>query len=448
MKIFHYHLKKCAGTTMNSWLDTLGPAARTCNPAWRDGGGHAYHFPDPFRQPAIRYGRAVFHWSDVVHDHAPIRAYAPPGTFCFTMLRDPVRRLVSQFTDWRRLRAEDLAVHDEEAGRAILDTQSLTLAEFLGKHGNGVVRPLVDNYLTRALAASRQGERVMELADAGRLLDDALHVLHTDFDFVGLAEQFDLSRNVLCAMLGLPPCGPASVLNRSRVEADPALHLSAEDEWRFTRHDRILYDAALRLFEARHRALGEAYETETFERLHAEALLSRLRATYLAGAAKYAVSDAFYGSGLHQRDGGFAGRHAVWTISGRRAAIYVPVPAGMPLSLLLWVRGYAAADQRVALRVWVDGREVMPSFESADRYEEVIVIPYLPISNFARLELEVPHCQMACQDDARPRGISFDAYGWRPIYPDAVTDALSGIPAGESATSESLGSPSDYVPVS
>lgn len=435
---------------MNSWLDTLGPAARACNPDWRDGCRDAWHFPGPFRQPAINYGRAVFHWSDIVHDHAPIRAYAPPGTFCFTMLRDPGRRLVSQFADWRGLTAADTAVHNEALGCAILDTQHLTLTEFLARHGEGAVRPLVDNYLTRALAASRLGERALGVEDSGRLLGDALHVLHTDYDFVGLTEAFDLSRNGLCAMLGLPPCGPAEMLNRSTPAGarDTDLLLSDADAWRFTRHDRVLYDAARRLFDTRYRAQAESYSATMFEQRHAAALLGQLRAVYAAGATKHSVSDPFHGTGLHQRDGGVTGPHAVWTMSGLRAAIYIPVPAGMPLSLLLWVRGYAHPVQRAALRVWVDGREAVPGFERADGYEEVMVIAHMPAAGFARLEVEVPHCQMACQDDARPRGVSFDAYGWRPIHLDTVAARPSPLSSDADAAPECLGLVSDGVPCS
>ena len=417
LRLYYYHLKKCAGTTMNSWLDTLSPAARLYNPAWQVGGGDSWFLHGDQLYPDTDIGRAIFYWSDVVHGHAPLRAYAPAESFCFTMLRDPVQRLISQFTDWRRLLPEDVAQLEGGIRACVLATKTMPLSEYLACHGARFARPLYDNHLTRALAATRWGSSAMRTPEAGPLLGEALQALHADYHFVGITEQFDSGRNALCALLGLPPCGPAEPLNRSRAphESGPALWLSPADEARFTQYDRIVYDAACRLFAQRHGALGESYDAAAFEREHAAGLLGQLRATQADGAARYSVSDPFYGTGLHQRDGGFSGPHAVWTVSGRRASLYMPVPPGMPVRLLLWIRGYAGAAQRAMLRVWADGREVAPSFEQVEDYAEVLAIPHLAAAGFARLELELPHCPAEDADDTRPRGLSFDAYGWRPI---------------------------------
>ena len=53
------------------------------------------------------HAKTLFHWSDVVHHHAPLRRDAPENTFCFAVLRDPEPRLVSQVLDWRRLNDSD-----------------------------------------------------------------------------------------------------------------------------------------------------------------------------------------------------------------------------------------------------------------------------------------------------------------------------------------------------
>lgn len=414
-RIFHYHLKKCGGTTMNAWLDGLSSAARSYDPHWNPGGAAARYFPIHVPQRIPYIGRAVFHWADVVHTHAPIWRHAPPGTFRLTMLRDPVQRLISQFKDWRGLTDADLEKYDDDVRACIVSTRTLTLTEFLAAHGRGLARFLVDNYMTRALAASRSGRHVFDVEDMDELLGEALRVLAHDYEFVGIVEAYDLSMNALCGHLGLPPASPANRFNAGRVPADdPALALSPEDIQSFTGHDRILYNFAIGLFAARHRPLGQSYGLAAFEAEHAEALLSRLRAFPCDGAARYGVQEPCYGTGLHLRDGGTSGNNAVWTRPGLRATLFIPVPAGMRLQLLLWVRGYAEPRQREALRLWVDGVEAPWSSEAEPGYAELLVTSALPLRNFVRLELEVPHMTALAPEDERPRGICFDAYGWRP----------------------------------
>lgn len=414
MRIFHYHLKKCAGTTMNSWLDTLTSAARVQNLAWREGGGDAAYAGRPLNDTAL-YGHNLFHWSDVVHSHAPIRAQARPGTFCFTVLRAPAARLISQFADWRRLTRADFAAHDAEEQACMTAAQHMSLSEFLAGLAQGLGRVMFDNYLTRALAASRMGDEALLHPDAQALLPTALRALHEDFHFIGIAEEFELSRNALCALLGLPPAACARVHNQSEPEHKDGLALSEADAAVYTGQDRILYDAARALFDERYRAPAEAYDLWAFEQRHAAPLLARLQAAGVAGAAKYSVRDAFYGAWLHDRDGGCHDRHAVWTVSGRRARIYLPVPEGVKLEILLWVRGYAEEAQRNALRIWIDGIARCPRSEAAEDYAELLVIPWQAARSFVRLEIEVPDAGAVNPLDTRPRGVCFDAYGWRPV---------------------------------
>ncbi len=101
-QVFYYHLKKCGGTSMNAWLDTLSTASRSFHGAFAGIEKRGWLFATlneaPFPSAAHIY-RSMFYWSDMVHSHAPLRSFAPQGTFCFTMLREPLTRLISQITD-------------------------------------------------------------------------------------------------------------------------------------------------------------------------------------------------------------------------------------------------------------------------------------------------------------------------------------------------------------
>lgn len=427
-RIYHYHLKKCGGTSLTSWLGNLSPARRVYDPSWQKDWDNSWFFPRPDGLPqrsALSVGRSIFHWSDIVIDHATLRQFVPPGTFCFTFLRDPIKRIISQVTDWRRLSDVDLdSVAEDHIRECMVDSRRLSMTEFLANHGQTFGKMMFDNYLTRALAASRVGHAVLEIKDAENLLPEALYSLHTDYDFVGIFEEFNLSHNALCGLLGVPPSEAIPVLNKSveaSAQSGPSLEMTPADIHTYTSCDRIIYNAAVARFNERHRSFGQSYNTAVFERDHAEHLLASQRGHYAdGGATKYEVSEPFYGSGLHGRDGGRVGVSAVWTGPQRRSTLYIPVPPYMRLSLLIWIRGYVSDVQRESLRVYVNGEAQPHGFEPFDGYADILVIDYLSNAGFVRLEIEVL-ATFSSQEigaeakDLRERAISFDGYGWRPF---------------------------------
>jgi hypothetical protein len=424
-RIYHYHLKKCGGSTFNRWLDTLTSDERTCDPAWigswllgdRQKEANA---PNPAAEALV--AQAMFHWSDVVHTHAAVRPYAPPGTFCFTILREPVQRLVSQVADWRRLRPSDIANETPAIGELVANSDRLPLRDFLERYGRGTGRMLLDNYMTRALAAGRIGRAVLNADDAVEVLADALSSLECDYDLIGLTENFDIGRNAFCAAAGLPPAREIPHVNASRGprETDPEVLAASEILQELTRVDRVVYDRACVLFDERHRQAGETYDTGDFETLHASGMLRDLRGVYCDGATRYSVRSPITGSGFHGRDGARMPDCAVWTGPGTCTTLFIPVPPDMQLSLLLWVRGYAVDRQRDQIRVKVDGRPSVHHFESVEGYEDLLVVDACSSKDFVRLEIEIGETlnstEAGCESyDQRKRGLSFDSYGWRLV---------------------------------
>jgi hypothetical protein len=425
-RIFHYHLKKCGGSTFNHWLDTLTSDERVLDAvAWKGfsvvdlkpddaGGMHEMIIPS--------LAKAVFHWSDVIHSHGPLRMYAPENTFCLTMLRDPVQRLVSQVKDFRRLHISDTISSPSPVRACVEDSQRLCLHDFLEKHGQQSGRKYLDNYLTRALAAGRVGNSLDDVVDADRLCEVALMSLEKDYDLVGLTEHLDLSRNALCSMVGLPPARQIPTINATRGagHGDPELRAARDILKSLTRVDRVIYDRARQLFDQRHRKVAETYETNNFEVVHAARLLAEARGFGWQGATRYSVRTPIIGSGYHGRDGSGLASCAVWTGPETCTTLYIPTPPNMPLSLLVWIRGYVDARQRDQLRVRVDGRSVPHYFGGADEYADVLTIDTNSTRNFVRLEIDLGETLESGDPgtelyDARERGFAFDSYGWRPL---------------------------------
>ena len=430
-RIHHYHLKKCGGSTLNRWLDTLTDDGRACDPAWIGSWllGDPDHVTDVAQMQAdVLAGHALFHWSDVVHTHAPIRPYAPEGTFCFTLLRDPVDRLVSQVADWRRLLPDDSITEPPAIQAMIQDAGRLPLRAFLLQYGPGAGRLQLDNYMTRALAAARAGREGRYTGDAAVLLDDALAGMESDYDLVGLTEAFDPSRNALCAAVGLPPVRDIHRMNVTKRlrEADPEVADAADVLNKLTRLDRLVYARAKALFRDRYEAKARSYDTANFEATSASGLLKGLRGSHCGGTARYSVRSPLTGAGIHGRDSAGTAQCAVWTGPETTTTLYVPVPPHMQLSLMVWIRGYAARRQREHLWIKVDGRPAVHRFEPLEGYADLLLVDACSTRDFVRLEIEVGEtltsAEAGCADrDDRKRGISFDSYGWRLVRPTGRT---------------------------
>jgi hypothetical protein len=425
-RIFHYHLKKCGGSTFNRWLDTLTFDARTHELAAGKGFSVVDSKADEtgmMRDMVIpSLAKAVFHWSDVVHSHGPLRMYAPEDTFCLTMLRDPVQRVISQFLDFRRLRKADAAKSPPEVRACIEDSHHLSLRDFLEKHGQGGGRRYLDNYMTKALVAGRIGNVIEDTSDPDRLCEAALVSLERDYDLVGLTEHLDLSRNAMCSMVGLPPARQVPTVNatRSVLQNDMELRGARDILRRLTHVDRVVYDRARQLFDRRHRQAAESYGIDVFEDRYAANLLAEARGSASNGATRYSVRAPIMGSGYHGRDGSGLTSCAVWTGPDTRMTLYMATPPNMQLSLLVWIRGYVDARQREQLRVRVDGRSVPHYFGVADDYADVLTIDTHSTRDFIRLEIDLEETLESGDPgtelhDARERGFAFDSYGWRPL---------------------------------
>jgi hypothetical protein len=423
-KAYYYHLKKCGGTSLNSWLDLqveddAARSALSLPPL------HGY-FSGEREQPETQAfqaqlkasGVSAFYWSDIIHSHLPIRSFAPDGTFCFTVLREPVNRLISQVADWRRLTSDDRAGVAQALRACMEDAQKLRLLSLLEKHSRGAGRYLLDNYLVRALAATRLGPLVLQVGDAAELLPAAIASLEQDFDLVGLAEHATETRNSLCAHLGwapapeIPHLNSTSSLSVMREEANEASTLLSA----LTQHDAALYERARWLFEARCRPTT-GYDLARFEDGPAQASVQRLRGTCYDGRTAFSVRQPLVGYGFHGRDAAGTDHCAVWTGPGTVTRLYMPAPAHTELCLFLWIRGYANEAQRETVRVRVDGQDVPHRFEYEDGYRDRLAVDVIAHRAFITLEIELDRSLTSGQpgqpgSDHRPRGICFDRYGW------------------------------------
>ncbi|WP_412022436.1 hypothetical protein [Burkholderia cepacia] len=423
-KVYFYHLKKCGGTSLNDWLDLQVPDSAVWSPDW-SGGVYQYVMGEREvtdmndvhdRHRAL--ATSAFYWADIVHSHVPMRQFVPPDTLSFTVLRNPVNRLLSQISDWRRLGPADYASVATPYRECMADAQRMRVKPFLEKHGHRFGRLLLDNYLVRALAASRIGMLATRIERAADLLPVALDALEQDFDIVGLTEHDEETRRIVCTKLGWCPAASIPFLNRTdsavrmQDEVDEAKTLLAE----LTEYDARLYACAEKLFDAERQMIGN-YDFAVFEASAAADATRRLRAHHVDGHVAFSVHEQVIGCGFHGRDAAGTPHCAIWTGPDTVSRLYMPVPVGAELTVYLWVRGYADERQREQLKIRIDGQMIAHRFEHRDGYRDRIAVDISSTREFACVEIVLDATMTSGEPglpgyDSRLRGVCFDRYSW------------------------------------
>ncbi len=416
-RIYHYHLKKCGGTSLNSWLEWHFPD----DGRWTEAVDNQYYLAMRAGTPPIQQALAsLLEASPGAFTHIPLSGILPPQTFSVTVLRNPVKRIVSQISDWRREFAEGKHPGHSPEVRAIEHAANMSLRDFLSAHSASPLRGLFDNYQTRALA-TRAGEPADE-GDAYALLPAAKATLERDYGVVGLTERMKETRAAICSYLGLVPdeeAGGARNVTADRFVSRDELRDASEIVGRFTAVDEELYAHARLLFLNRHAERAQYSELD-FEAKHAAKAVQRLRPVLREQNVFLSVRDAILGSGIHGRDGAGTDNCAVWTGPTTRTVLYMPCPVEKMLKVKLWIRGYAAERIRSQVRFEIDDRLTPHAFVSSPESHEVAEIYATPKRSFLKLTILVDETLTSLEAgggnaDERKRGLAFDGYGWSAV---------------------------------
>lgn len=241
------HIPKCGGTTLTSILTEAVPEGRRYSVDGRDIAGSRQALaglPDR-RRIDLLFGHLSYGWHELL---------APRQARYFTIIREPVSRVVSHYNYVRSHEKHYLHSHVVEG--------KMTLADYVE---SGITTEVNDGQVRQMsgvedIVQAAYGRSSVEYGgDHASLLREALGNVEAHFLLVGLLERFEESMRLLQRLTGLrvgsyrrknATRSPAAVTNLSPGEAEVVR--------RFNRADGELYRRCREAFEIQCREIGGA----------------------------------------------------------------------------------------------------------------------------------------------------------------------------------------------
>jgi hypothetical protein len=253
--VIFLHIHKTAGTTLNRIIERQYPMQQI----WTLDEQHTFDdLLDLSEGQRARVRMLRGHMIFGLHEHMP-----SPSSY-FTLLRDPIERVISFFYFIRR--------NPHHYHFNPITSADLGLREFLGLRLNN----MMDNGQTRMLAGTEQYKYPIG-ACAQELLEAAKRNLHESFSVVGLTERFDETLLLLKRAYGWRNVRYVrqNVTGERPLQSDlPQATLDLVSK--YNRLDLELYEYAAKLFEEQVREQGSQFPKQVRSFQAANATLARL----------------------------------------------------------------------------------------------------------------------------------------------------------------------------
>lgn len=399
-KIFHHHLMKCGGTSLNHWLDAHFPAYPDNFVSIQKS-----HFDGYLDEPnvALRdkqrlrgFTEEIMRERDMLHDHGGFARYVPAQTQRVTLLRDPRLRLISQYKDWRTLEEDSIAGAGPKIRHVFKACQSLPLKQFLEDYALTVdpAYHFMNNYMVRAIAMNRIGFLAQAHCDAKDMLPIAMDVLAEDFELVGVLGDEMAFRAALSHEMGW--CPPSAL-----PHANPRNFDSTEDANRFgndlkecaqiieklTCHDQRLYAFAQELSGQKKPPKFDQAQA-AFEAGSDDNVLNTLQPKARSNGVAYDMSGPICARGFVSRrqvNDGFG----LTLDASQSFKLYFKVPQGTGITAYIRISNADINLLRKAVNLSIDGIRVPPEFAHAGENVVDVYASCQPAREFIELELDL-----------------------------------------------------------
>ena len=444
-KIYHYHLPKCAGTTINTWLDGFFHYDR-CRPP-----NFNINFPSSFSEKkfleeflkvkkiyekkqsielktkTLTTAKIHYSWNnfDVLHGHNSLLSNLQPNTFVFTILRDPIARCRSQFRDHKRLTYSDVAHLKPSAQEVRLACQSLKLDDFLAKYqGQFNFMKLYNDAQCRLLTQDIiPSIRFFKLSEEERF-NAALEVLNHKFDFFGTQENLLKSLEIISHKVGFPPPRKLNTKNKtsSKEKADDLLAKDSTNEGflKNNRADIYLHREITDRLLKKISVIPE-YTREQFELNGLKLALSRLKPNSVGRQSIFDMNMPLIGDGYLERDAPGTSNCARWSTGDGLSYFYLPVKSNSKIRVLIYLKGWLDWSDSKFLEVFADDQRIKFTRNLPPKGGECIELVILTNSyGWLRIETRTPETKTSKErgiedDDPRQRGYLLWKYSTEEI---------------------------------
>jgi hypothetical protein len=370
--IYHLHVPKTAGSTINAWLDDLAPYKQV-RPRTFEGDLAKFLRTSSSASDNVRNSIVVdASWKlfTVIHGHDNILSRMPNNAKSFVFFRDPVDRSISQHFDHSHLSPQDL-LGLRHSGAMLLDCQSLGIEDFLKKwHQSTQFQEIYCDRHCRSLT----DHKITKHEFFGMTIEDrfsaARKVIDTEIGFVGLQSAFSESLYNLARFLQVcPPDIRPSINVRSKPIAAPT-DLTLKLLGSVTQADHKLLKHVETLVASR-KAHSHPYSEKEFEEAYAKDRISDLKLRETALGLTYCMNDTLVGAGFWGRDGAGTLDCCRWTGPGSRSVIYLPNPA-WACNIRIAVKGWMSVEVRKSFELWINDRRCDFVFEGGDNVADFI----------------------------------------------------------------------------
>jgi hypothetical protein len=411
-KIFFHHIPKTAGTTLIALLNQRYDEGKILPKAY---------FGVPARD--VRATHLAEKYNDLstyplIHGHFPVPLFNDLATeyFRFTILRDPIQRLLSLYRDWLSKSKESLQDAHSDDHKTVELARSLSMVDFLNQSQHPIPA-LFDNGQIRLLAGAMDESELSE--DHFDKAQDTLDRL----SLVGLAELFDSFLTLLCSKLGWERPQAVQSLNISQNKNSFNDFTDSEKQVleERTRLDRILYQNALNRLD---RDLSEHlnYFCTSKKPVSCKGPLNRPRGPEF----RLTMDQGFEGSGWHVREGVDGERVWRWTGPDRRSSLRFGVDASEDCTLTLKIISVIYQEIINDLNLFLNNHPVGWRHKGTQNGEQIIhgQIPRDLLEEENLLVIEVPFTASQTEvepsnEDNRQKGIAVTEIIVAPTENDA-----------------------------
>ena len=401
--VYHLHLAKTAGTTINKWLDELFHVCEAqpsdLSMYYRDAKTYSNIIGTANRKNAnslsLLKQTDLTRWFSLLHTHQSVLAVIPDRFFVFTFLRNPTERVLSQYRDHARLQPHDYQNLEPTMQEVIVTATKRSFRSMHAcLHKNRFFRRNYEDHMCRMLInhlVSREEADQMRSTDRSRL---AIEVLHERFGFVGITEQLNESVRLLAQRLEVPPPGPLGRLNPTKIADDHPEDIEIAAS--LSEGDQLLYDEGLKIFSDQCSKGNPSYSVENFEQEHAEETLTRLQPYWNYKEAVFDMNACFFGQGFHYRDAPGTDECARWMGPTREGTFFVRHPFPLQLRsekgshsvrIRLYIKGWVDRALRDTLQIFVDERQTEWHLRSFPGCDCIVAFEVKPIAAFLKIKL-------------------------------------------------------------